>query len=88
MPDGYKFAPHIASRTGENVTVLVGTLKVGMGDQFDASKMMSFAPAVSPISIRVCTTTPRLPGRLSFRFTACRRRQINYINPADDPSKK
>jgi len=42
MPDGYKVAPHTHPQR-ENVTVLSGTLKVGMGDQFDAGKMMSFA---------------------------------------------
>src|SRR3981081_933752 len=41
MPAGYKVAPHTHPNR-ENVTVLSGTLKVGMGDQFDASKMMSF----------------------------------------------
>lgn len=42
LPDGYKVAPHTHPHR-ENVTVLSGTLKVGMGDQFDAGKMMSFA---------------------------------------------
>jgi quercetin dioxygenase-like cupin family protein len=37
MPDGFKVAPHTHPNR-ENVTVLAGTLKVGMGDQFDASK--------------------------------------------------
>jgi hypothetical protein len=41
MPDGYKVAPHTHPHR-ENVTVLSGILKVGMGDQFDATKMMSF----------------------------------------------
>ena len=41
MPDGYKIAPH-THPARENVTVLSGTLKVGMGDQFDAAKMMTF----------------------------------------------
>ena len=41
MPDGYKVAPHTDPH-GENVTVISGTLKVGMGDQFDASKMTAF----------------------------------------------
>ena len=43
MPDGYKVAPHTHPNR-ENVTVLSGTLKVGMGDQFEPSKMMSFGP--------------------------------------------
>src|ERR1700704_6373033 len=42
MPDGYKVAPHTHPHR-ENVSVLSGTLKVGMGDQFDATKMASFA---------------------------------------------
>src|ERR1700732_1288790 len=41
MPDGYKVAPHTHPNR-ENVTVLSGTLKVGMGDQFDGSKMAAF----------------------------------------------
>src|SRR6202012_421695 len=41
MPSGYKIAPH-THPFRENVTVISGTLKVGMGDQFDAGKMMSF----------------------------------------------
>src|SRR6202140_4297510 len=41
MPDGYQIAPHTHPRR-ENVTVLSGTLKVGMGDKFDPGKMTSF----------------------------------------------
>jgi quercetin dioxygenase-like cupin family protein len=41
MPGGYKIAPH-THPLRENVTVLSGSLKVGMGKTFDASKMMSF----------------------------------------------
>jgi quercetin dioxygenase-like cupin family protein len=41
MPSGYKIPPH-THPTRENVTVISGTLKVGMGDQWDDSKMMSF----------------------------------------------
>src|SRR3979409_1240710 len=41
MRDGNKVAPHTQPNR-ENVTVLSGTLKVGMGDQFDASKMTAF----------------------------------------------
>src|SRR3979490_1582257 len=41
MPDGYKDPP-LAHPHRENVTVISGTLKVVMGDTFDAGKMMSF----------------------------------------------
>src|SRR4030081_3119096 len=34
MPDGYKIAPHWHPKR-ENVTVISGTFKVGMGDRFE-----------------------------------------------------
>ena len=41
MPDGYRIAPHWHPLR-ENVTVISGTFKVGMGDTFDKDKMGSF----------------------------------------------
>src|SRR6202044_3235636 len=41
MPDGYRIAPHWHPNR-ENVTVISGTFKVGMGDRFDDNKMGDF----------------------------------------------
>src|SRR4029077_6254897 len=41
MPDGYRIAPHWHPLR-ENVTVISGTFKVGMGDSFDQAKMAAF----------------------------------------------
>jgi hypothetical protein len=41
MPDGYRIAPQWHPNR-ENVTVIAGTFKVGMGDRFDESKMGDF----------------------------------------------
>ena len=41
MPGGYRIAPHWHPHR-ENVTVISGRFKVGMGDTFDQSKMRSF----------------------------------------------
>jgi anti-sigma factor ChrR (cupin superfamily) len=47
MPDGYKVAPHTHPNR-ENVTVLSGTLKVGMGDQFvSCNHLLPFATRCS-----------------------------------------
>jgi mannose-6-phosphate isomerase-like protein (cupin superfamily) len=86
MPDGYKVAPHTHPHR-ENVTVLSGTLKVGMGDQFDASKMMSFGsgsfayldPSMHHYAAASGETVIQIHGMSPAKF--------NYINPADDPSK-
>jgi mannose-6-phosphate isomerase-like protein (cupin superfamily) len=87
MPDGYKIAPHTHPNR-ENVTVLSGTLKVGMGDQFDAGKMMSFGagsfayldPSVHHYAAASGETVIQIHGMSPVKF--------NYINPADDPSPK
>ena len=87
MPDGYKIAPHYHPKR-ENVTVLSGNLKVGMGDKWDDSKMMSFPsgsfaymdPEMHHYAAASGDTTIQIHGMAPL--------QIIYINPADDPSKK
>jgi len=87
MPAGYKIAPHWHPGD-ENVTVLAGTVAFGMGDTFDESKMQ-------PASVAGYVG---LPGGMHHYFMAKSPATIqvngngpfivNYINPADDPSKK
>jgi mannose-6-phosphate isomerase-like protein (cupin superfamily) len=87
MPDGYKVAPHTHPNR-ENVSVLSGTLKVGMGDQFDAGKMTSFGagsfaymdPSMHHYAMASGDTVIQIHGMSPVKF--------NYINPADDPSGK
>jgi mannose-6-phosphate isomerase-like protein (cupin superfamily) len=87
MPDGYKIAPHFHPKR-ENVTVISGTLKVGMGDKFDEAKMMSFDtgsfayldPSMHHYAMGSGETVVQIHGMSPLKF--------NYINPADDPSAK
>jgi Domain of unknown function (DUF4437) len=87
LPDGYKFPPH-THPLRENVTVLSGTLKVGMGDKWDDSKMMSFPagsfayldPSMHHYAGASGETIIQIHGQSPVK--------INYINPADDPSMK
>ena len=87
MPDGYKVAPHTHPHR-ENVTVISGTLKVGMGDTFDAGKMMSFGagsfayldPSMHHYAGASGETTIQIHGGSPAKF--------NWINPADDPMFK
>ena len=87
MPDGYKFPPHTHPKR-ENVTVLAGTLKVGMGDQYDDSKMTSFGSGsflfVDPTMHHYAGAS----GETVIQIHGMAPLAINYINPADDPSKK
>jgi len=87
MPDGYRIAPHWHPQR-ENVTVISGTFKVGMGDTFDQDKMGSFPagsfayldPDMHHYAMASGEVIVQIHGSVPF--------QINYVNPADDPSKK
>jgi quercetin dioxygenase-like cupin family protein len=87
MPDGYKVSPHTHPHR-ENVTVLSGTLKVGMGDHFEATKMESFSsggftymdPSMPHYAMASGDTVIQIHGMSPAKF--------NYVNPADDPTPK
>ena len=87
MPDGYKIAPHYHPKR-ENVTVVSGAFKLGMGDKFDDSKLMSLPtgsfgymdPDMHHYGMASGETIVQVHGMSPF--------QIIYVNPADDPSKK
>ena len=87
MPDGYKVAPHTHPHR-ENVTVLSGTLKVGMGDQFDAGKMMSFAPGSFAYLDPTMHHYAAASGETVIQIHGMSPVKFNYINPADDPTPK
>ncbi len=84
MPDGYKIAPH-THPARENVSVLSGTIKVGMGDQFDASKMMSFGAGSFAYMDPSMHHYAAASGETVIQIHGMSPLKINYINPADDP---
>jgi hypothetical protein len=87
MPDGYKIAPHWHPKR-ENVTVVSGNFKVGMGDKFDDTTMMTFPagsfayldPEMHHYAMASGEVVVQVHGMSPLKF--------NYVNPADDPSKK
>ena len=86
MPDGFRIAPHWHPKR-ENVTIISGTFKVGMGDQFDANKMNTFIagsfafldPNMHHYATASGETVVQVHGQSPLQF--------NYVNPDDDPSK-
>jgi len=86
MPAGYRIAPHWHPLR-ENVTVISGTFKVGMGDTFDSSKMSAFPagsfayldPDMHHYAMAASDVVVQIHGTAPVKF--------NYINPQDDPSK-
>jgi len=87
MPAGYKIAPHWHP-TDEHVTVISGTFVLGMGDSVNQAAMKSLGPggyALLPAEMRHYAmakgpTVVQVHGTGPF--------QLNYVNPADDPSKR
>jgi quercetin dioxygenase-like cupin family protein len=87
MPDGYRIAPHWHPLR-ENVTVISGTFKVGMGDVFDATKMGSFPAGSFAYLDPEMHHYAMAEGPVIVQVNGMAPLQFNYVNPADDPSKK
>lgn len=87
MPDGYRLAPHWHPKR-ENVTVISGNFKLGMGDRFDESKMATFPagsfayldPDMHHYAMASGEVVVQVHGQAPLQF--------NYVNPDDDPSRK
>ena len=87
VPAGYRIPPHWHP-TVENVTVLSGTVAFGKGDTFDEAAMQdlpaggfSIMPAeMHHYSMAKTAAIVQVHGMGPFA--------VNYVNPADDPSKE
>ena len=87
LPAGYALAPHFHP-TDEHVTVLKGSLSIGMGDVVDKAKAMTVTTGGYVVAganmhhYAFTTTGATIQVHLQGPFA------ITYVNPADDPSKK
>ena len=87
FPDGYRIAPHYHPAM-EHITVMSGTLMVGMGDTFDESQMKSLTagsfgaipPRMRHYAMARGETVIQLHGTGPWRLV--------YLNKADDPRTK
>ena len=86
MPDGYRIAPHWHPFR-ENVTVISGTFKVGMGDVFETNKMTTL-PAGSFVFLDPDMHHYAMAyGEVVVQIHGMAPLQFNYVNPLDDPSR-
>jgi quercetin dioxygenase-like cupin family protein len=87
LPDGYSVPPH-THPTEEQLTVIRGTMLLGMGSTFDATKLREL-PAGS--FARLPTGQPhfnRYKGETIIQLHGIGPYDVIYVNPADDPSGK
>lgn len=87
MPDGYRIAPHWHPLR-ENVTVISGTFKVGMGDRFDESAMAGFPAGSFAFLDPEMHHYAMASGEVVVQVHGQSPLQFNYVNPNDDPSRK
>ena len=87
MPDGYRIAPHWHPHR-ENVTIISGTFKVGMGDRFDESKMATFPAGSFAYLDPDMHHYAMANGEVVVQIHGASPAQFNYVNPEDDPSRK
>ena len=87
LPDGYSVPPH-THPVDEHVTVIRGTILLGMGERFDRAKLREL-PAGS--YARLPKGEPHFnlyKGETVVQFHGIGPYEIHYLNPADDPSRK
>ena len=87
LPAGYKVMPHWHGND-ENVTVVSGTLHVGMGDAFDKAKATALKAggfAGMPAKMRHWVW---VDGETVIQIQSMGPFTITYVNPGDDPRLK
>jgi predicted RNase H-like HicB family nuclease len=87
LPDGYSVPPHWHPMD-ENVTVIQGTFRLGMGRVFDPEKLRDL-PAGS--FVRLPKGEPHfnaIEGETIIQLHGIGPYDIHYINPSDDPSQR
>ena len=87
FPDGYKIPAH-THPTDENIVVVSGTFKAGMGEAFKESELHEF-PAGSFLKMpKHMQHFAAAKGEVVVQIYGAGPFVVNYVNPNDDPAKK
>jgi hypothetical protein len=84
-PDGFRVMPHWHP-TAENVTVLSGEFRVGMGDKFDESALTSLPAHSLAVVPAHHNHYAMAKGETELQISGMGPFKLVYVNPADDPS--
>jgi quercetin dioxygenase-like cupin family protein len=87
FPDGFEVKPHWHPAV-EHVTVLAGTLNLGMGDAFDKAKTRALDAGSFVYMPPEMHHFAWAKGRTIIQLHGMGPWQVNYLNPADDPRKR
>ncbi len=84
LPDGYRIAPH-THPTDEQVTVISGTFRVGMGKTFAAKEMMTLGAGGFVVAPANGAHFAAAQGETIVQVHAMGPFAMTYVNPADTP---
>lgn len=87
MPDGYRIPPHHHAGI-EHVTVLEGTLQVGMGDEFDAAALTALPAGTFAALAPGTRHFAQAKGETVLQLHGVGPWKLIYVNPADDPRRQ
>ena len=87
VPDGFQVAPHFHPGI-ENVTVISGTFRIGMGETFDDSALRDLGPGSLIVIPPEDPHFVRTQGETEIQVHGVGPWAMTYVNPADDPRTK
>jgi quercetin dioxygenase-like cupin family protein len=86
LPDGYSVPPHWHP-VDENVTVISGVFMLGFGERFDTAETRELRAGSYVMLPKRVPHYNVMKGETILQFHGIGPYDIQYVNPADDPSK-
>jgi quercetin dioxygenase-like cupin family protein len=87
IPDGYSVPPH-THPTDEHLTVIQGTILLGMGETFDRANLREFPTGSYAKLPKGEAHFNVYKGETIIQLHGIGPYDVAYVNPADDPSRK
>ena len=87
LPDGYRVPPHWHP-TDENVSVVQGTLMIGMGSKWDESAGKELPAGSFALMPKGARHFAWFKGETIIDIYGTGPFDIRYVNPSDDPRRK
>jgi Cupin domain len=87
LPDGYSVPPHWHPMD-ENVTVISGTFLLGFGERLDKESTRALPAGSFAMLPKNVAHYNVMKGETILQFHGIGPYDIQYVNPADDPTRK
>jgi quercetin dioxygenase-like cupin family protein len=87
LPDGFRVPPH-SHPTDEHVTIISGSMMIGMGSKWDDAAMQTMGAGSYAKMPRRTNHYVQAKGETIIQISAIGPFAITYVNASDDPRKK